>query len=167
MENTATHKMTQTAWNKGLTKNNNSSVKQISKAKLGSKNPNWKGNKVGYSALHLWLKRNNIVPKPKFCEKCGENKPFDLANKGIYDRNPKNWWWLCRKCHMESDGRTTKLKERRCEKCGKIREEGIRYLHGKKTCERCWYARIRKKKGADKISRGLEKPYNKTTGMYV
>ena len=146
-------------WNKGLTKNNSLSVKQMSKAKLNNKNPNWKGDKVGRpNALHLWLRRNNIVPKPKLCEKCKKNLSFDLANKGIYDRNPKNWEWLCRKCHMESDGRTAKLKGRKCGICGKFREAGIRYLHGEKTCERCWNKRQRSK---NKFTSNMDKFYEK------
>jgi len=37
---------------------------------------------------------------------------MDLANKGIYDRNPDNWEWLCRKCHMTKDGRVNMNKGR-------------------------------------------------------
>ena len=36
------------------------------------------------------------------------------------------------------------MKLKKCEICGKTREKGIRYLNGKKVCERCWYARKRK-----------------------
>ena len=37
------------------------------------------------------------------------SKVYDLANKGIYNRNFDNWEWLCRKCHMLSDGRLENL----------------------------------------------------------
>ena len=133
-------------------------LKKTMKGKnLNENNGQWKGNEVGYGALHSWIKRNQIVPKPKLC-KCKKNKPFDLANKGIYDRNPKNWEWLCRKCHMESDGRTAKLKGRKCGICGKFREAGIRYLHGEKTCERCWNKRQRSK---NKFTSNMDKFYEK------
>lgn len=45
------------------------------------------------------------MSKPDLCPKCHIRPAIDLANKGIYDRNLSNWEWLCRKCHMESDGR--------------------------------------------------------------
>ena len=74
---------------------------------MKEKNPNWKGNKVGYVALHEWLRKK--LPKLKFCENCKEKTPYDLANKGIYNRDFNNWEWLCRKCHMTKDGRLDNL----------------------------------------------------------
>ena len=41
------------------------------------------------------------------CENCKQNFPYDLANKGIYNRDLRNWKWLCRRCHMLEDGRLT------------------------------------------------------------
>ncbi len=78
-------------------------------SKIAEKNPMWRGNNVGYMALHAWVKRN--ILKPKLCQCCKKVPPYDLANKGIYDRNLKNWEWLCRKCHMIKDGRMQKVKE--------------------------------------------------------
>ncbi len=76
----------------------------------GEGNPNWKGNKVKYGALHDWVKR--YKPKPKFCEICKKNKSFDLANiSGKYKRDINDFEWLCRKCHMKDDGRLKKLVE--------------------------------------------------------
>jgi len=72
-------------------------------SKIGEKNPQWKGDNVGYGKLHEWVK--NRMVKPKICPKCKKRKAYDLANKGIYNRDLKNWEYLCRKCHMESDGR--------------------------------------------------------------
>jgi len=66
-------------------------------------NPMWKGDEVGYGALHLWVTEK--YPKKEVCECCGKVDPCDLANKGIYNRELKNWEWLCRKCHMVKDGR--------------------------------------------------------------
>ena len=42
------------------------------------KNPQWKGDDVGYTALHNWVKRNKS--KPKLCECCKKKPPYDLAN---------------------------------------------------------------------------------------
>lgn len=82
-------------------------AKRISNLPRGEKHYNWKGDKVGLDALHAWLHKK--LPKPKWCENCLVAYPYDLANKGIYNRDLKNWWWLCRKCHMKSDGRMKNL----------------------------------------------------------
>ena len=75
--------------------------------KLGDKNPNWAGDKVGYTALHNWVRRR--LKKPLRCEHCQRKKPHDLANKGTYNRELKNWEWLCRSCHMGKDKRIYNL----------------------------------------------------------
>ena len=72
-------------------------------SKIGDKNPMWKGDEVGYGKLHEWIRTRLI--KPDLCPKCKLRKAYDLANKGIYNRDLNNWEWLCRRCHMESDGR--------------------------------------------------------------
>lgn len=69
-------------------------------------NSQWKGDNVGYTALHSWIARR--LPKPELCH-CQERPPIDLTNKGVYNRDLNNWEWLCRKCHMESDGRMNNL----------------------------------------------------------
>ena len=77
----------------------------------GIDSPRWKGDDVGYKALHKWIK--NHKPKPKVCENCKKNKPYDLANiSGKYKRDVKDFEWLCRKCHQISDGRYAKLKRK-------------------------------------------------------
>lgn len=81
---------------------------KISKSLMGEDNPNWKGDSVGLNGLHIWIKRN--FNKPSSCQRCLVKPPYDLANKGIYNRDIKNWEWLCRKCHMETDGRLAILK---------------------------------------------------------
>ena len=80
---------------------------KIKIAKIGNKNPMWKGDGVGYHSLHEWVRRHKS--KPQFCEICKVKPPIDLANRGIYNRDFKNWIWLCRKCHMKKDGRMKKL----------------------------------------------------------
>lgn len=91
-------------WCTGLM--NNSSFKNIN---LGNKNGMWRGNKVGLSALHGWVKQ--YFNKPKKCNVCGiKNGTIDLANiSQKYKRDFNDWEWLCRKCHMNKDGRLIKL----------------------------------------------------------
>ena len=80
----------------------------ISVGHLSEKNVNWKGDKVGYIALHEWVTRR--FKKTKLCQNCKERSPFDLANKsGKYKRDIRDWKWLCRRCHMLEDGRMKNL----------------------------------------------------------
>ncbi len=77
-------------------------------SKTGDKNPMWEGDNVGYFPLHNWVRRHKL--KPKFCERCGKNKPYDLANiSQKYKRNVNDFEWICRSCHMKKDGRTDNL----------------------------------------------------------
>lgn len=77
---------------------------------IGNKNPMWKGDNVGYGSLHEWVR--NHMPKPQFCAICQIRKPYDLANvTGVYNREFKNWKYLCRLCHMISDKRIFNLKQ--------------------------------------------------------
>ena len=65
-------------------------------------NPNWKGDKVQNSALHIWIRKNK--PKPEFCEICKINLPRDVANiSGEYRRDISDFMWLCKKCHQVVD----------------------------------------------------------------
>lgn len=80
-------------------------------SKFGENNPMWKGDNVGYNPLHQWIKRHK--QKPRICESCKINKPFDLANiSGEYKRDIKDYQWLCRRCHMKSDGRMDNKNEK-------------------------------------------------------
>jgi hypothetical protein len=93
-------------WHKGL----------ISKASFlginkGSKNGMWRGDNIKYIALHVWVNLN--IKRVKVCQTCGSMKNIDLANiKGIYNRDFKNWKYLCRSCHMKEDGRLKNLLKR-------------------------------------------------------
>lgn len=74
----------------------------------GEKNGLWKGDKVKYVALHDWVKR--YFPKTRLCFLCKTKPAFDLANiSGKYRRDLNDWCWLCRLCHMKSDGRIFNL----------------------------------------------------------
>ena len=86
----------------------------ISKINKGNKytiGKNWKGDAVGYSGLHIRIKK--LLPKTKACENCGKITEYlDLANiSQKYLHEVSDWEWICRKCHMTKDGRMEKLKE--------------------------------------------------------
>jgi Fe-S-cluster-containing dehydrogenase component len=57
---------------------------KISLKHLNEKNPNWKNNKAGYTAIHHWITRRKL--KPKFCERYKRDindyiwLTYDLAN---------------------------------------------------------------------------------------
>lgn len=76
-------------------------LESMRKSKLGKNNPMWKGENVGYTSLHEWVR--NRMPLPKVCSICKATKNIDLSNNGTYDRELKNWAWRCRSCHMKYD----------------------------------------------------------------
>lgn len=89
----------------------NKASKNIGNAKLGNKNPMWKGDNVGYSALHDYIKFH--FPKTDLCQCCNLSPAYDLANiSGKYKRDFSDWEWLCRRCHMSKDGRLKNIIER-------------------------------------------------------
>lgn len=69
---------------------------------MGGLHPSWKGNRVGYSALHDWVRGQ--LGKPKRCCNCGGNHKLHWANKsGKYKRKISDWIQLCYSCHREYD----------------------------------------------------------------
>ncbi len=69
---------------------------------IGEKHPQWKGDKVGYGALHIWVYK--ALGKPKICTNCGTNKKLQWANKsGQYKRDLNDWISLCASCHKQYD----------------------------------------------------------------
>lgn len=95
-------------WDEGKFHRDFSKAKEkISKSRKGKYKeencPNWKGNKVKYNGLHQFVASRK--PKPQFCEECGKEKKLELANikNHNYTRNPKDYKWLCRKCHSKLD----------------------------------------------------------------
>jgi hypothetical protein len=80
---------------------------------LNEKNSFWKGDDVGYRALHAWIRRHLPKPKDELCELCHE-KPFkEAANiTGILNREFKNWAYFCKPCHCKWDntGARNKIK---------------------------------------------------------
>lgn len=82
---------------------------KIRDAHIGELNNMWRGDKVGYSAVHAWVRRHGV--KPELCECCHKVPPRDLANiSGNYLRDVNDWEYLCRRCHMLKDGRMKNLR---------------------------------------------------------
>jgi hypothetical protein len=81
--------------------------------KENEKNPNWKGDKVGKTALHDWIRKHK--PEQEWCEECHRNKiKVELANlSGKYRRDIKDYKWLCRGCHQKLDYLNGTRKSRR------------------------------------------------------
>ena len=74
----------------------------------GIKNGMWKADKVKYGSLHDYIKYH--LKPPTHCNNCKEIKKLEIANiSGGYKRDFEDWKWLCRSCHMRSDGRIEKL----------------------------------------------------------
>lgn len=72
-------------------------------APTGPDSPGWRGDDVGYQALHRWVKANRA--KPEACEHCARtDRPLDWANRSHeYRRDLDDWIALCRQCHRDYD----------------------------------------------------------------
>ena len=95
--------------------------KNLSAAKYGrygDKNNGWKGTRVKYSGLHLWVQKE--LGRADHCdgEKCsGVSERYEWANiSGEYKRDVNDFEWLCRKCHMKKDGRYYKWQKHKQKK---------------------------------------------------
>lgn len=69
--------------------------------------PTWKGDKVGYDALHEWVEKWR--GKPRECQQCGstQEKVYQWSNiSGKYLRRLDDWQRLCVKCHCRYDFET-------------------------------------------------------------
>lgn len=89
--------------------------KNGAKIYVGEEHPSWKGQDVGYAALHEWVIK--YKPNDGKCSACGEQKKLDAANiSQQYVRDVNDWEYLCRSCHMKKDGRINNLRRGRKEK---------------------------------------------------
>ena len=72
---------------------------------MGSRDVNWKGDKVGYTALHDWVRLHygsaNRCDNPT-CE--GISKNYQWANLSHkYKRDRDDFQMMCQKCHSRYD----------------------------------------------------------------
>jgi hypothetical protein len=84
----------------------NEHKRKLGLAHIGNKNPLWKGNNVGYSAIHRWVRwhKGNAIK----CSWCGfessNHYMIDWANiDHRYKRDLNDYISLCRKCHRLHD----------------------------------------------------------------
>lgn len=100
-------------WNKGtegVMKKNSGSFDKNGRKISGKNHHLWKGDNVGYFALHHWLKRHK--KKMNICESCGtkDSDWYDWHNiSGEYRRDVDDFIELCRKCHYRFDRGMLKL----------------------------------------------------------
>lgn len=83
-------------WNKGKTSEHDDRIL------INEKHGNWKGDKVGYYALHTWVSRK--LGTPRVCENCGteDAKQYEWHNiNALYKRVLGDWQRLCRSCHAQ------------------------------------------------------------------
>lgn len=77
--------------------------------RTGEANPVWKGERVGYRAIHTWVGEHK--PRTGSCTTCGQSGKTDWANiDHEYHRDLDDYIELCVKCHRAYD---RELKERR------------------------------------------------------
>lgn len=92
------------SWNKGL-KGFRAGEKRPNIVPKGSDSVCWKGKKVSYRGLHMWVEL--LLGKPKYCVKCGKESNghnMHWANiSGEYKREITDWIRLCAKCHGAYD----------------------------------------------------------------
>lgn len=98
-------------WRRENFRHSEKTKKLMSESRSNEKHPFWKGEKVGYFALHRWIRSH--FGKPESCEECGKiNTPskdgrssVHWANlDGNYDRVRVNWKSMCVPCHRKLDG---------------------------------------------------------------
>ncbi len=78
--------------------------KKMSLSRLGEKSPRWKGDNVGYGALHSWITRQKGTPL--ICEHCHRKnkRKYEWANiSHKYKRDVNDFIRLCTRCHRRYD----------------------------------------------------------------
>jgi len=76
---------------------------------VGKNNHQWKGDKVGYRELHMWVLRHKGYPEQ--CSHCNKARKTDAKHcniewaniDGLYKRDLKDYIALCRSCHLKFD----------------------------------------------------------------
>ena len=81
------------------------------KWQVGELGGNWRGDKIGKTGVHQWVRR--VRGTPNRCEICGttELKLYDWANKNhTYKRIAEDYIRLCRSCHRKYDMKNNNYK---------------------------------------------------------
>lgn len=79
--------------------------------------PRWKGDDATTGAKNM--RARQWIPLSGMCEKCQVKRACDRHHKDGNPGNnePSNVALLCRRCHMEVDGRLARLKEMQAKYC--------------------------------------------------
>lgn len=83
----------------------------------GENNHEWKGEDVGYQALHDWIRK--IKGTPKKCDFCRSTieKKYEWANiSKKYKRDVNDWKRLCSRCHAIYDKKSENMIKKRKQK---------------------------------------------------
>jgi len=114
-------------------------------SKIGDRNPQWREDKVKYGSLHDWVRSRK--KKPKKCRRCLKRKKLELSNKsGLYKRDLSDWEYICRKCHMDIDGRNEQLRQ-----SGKSRKFSNRDCV---ICQKSYHPKYKQQRACDIFCRG-------------
>ncbi len=81
---------------------------KMSRGKLsGSNNPMWKGDDIGYKAIHVWINVNfgkaNMCENPECLHKSTKFEWAKIKDMA-YERRRENFFMLCIQCHKRYDG---------------------------------------------------------------
>lgn len=99
----------------------------------GPANPSWKGDRAGYSAIHIW--RNRYRPRKRICELCrfeGDTEWHNISK--TYPRyDDSDWQELCDSCHHK-----TQIRTHPCKTCGGSLDE---WTPGCESCYQRHYKR--------------------------
>ena len=74
--------------------------------KLGKDNPMWKGDNIGYAAIHIWLQVNfGVASKCEALDCVGASQHYEWALlKGkTHQRRRENYQEMCVSCHRKYD----------------------------------------------------------------
>lgn len=83
---------------------------RISVGSSDEKHHMWKGDAVGYQALHIWIRKK--LGTPQYCSHCQstKKKKYEWANlSGKYTRVLDDWIRLCTSCHVKYDGHSQSM----------------------------------------------------------
>lgn len=74
------------------------------KMRVNELNPNYKGDKGGYTAVHAWVRRRGGSANHCSFDTSHKSNYYDWCNvSGSYLRDMGDWIQLCRKCHKQYD----------------------------------------------------------------
>ncbi len=115
-------------------------VSESLRGKYGEEARRWKGNRAGYVAIHLWIKKHWGTPDHcDMCHKTGASR-YEWSNKDkLYRRLREDWLQLCPSCHRKYDHSLTR--ERLCgNKCknGHLIAGNLAHnIRGHRYCKAC------------------------------